>query len=53
MPASTLAGCFLVNLIATEAMKKLVVEYHLLAVPDEKAAILAARARLAGEPPAG
>ena len=38
---------------AIEAMKKLVIEDHLLAVPDEQAAIKAARAWMAGDPPAG
>ena len=41
------------QLQAIEDMKKLVVEDHLLAVPDEQAAIAAARAWMAGEPPAG
>ena len=38
---------------AIEEMKKLIVEDHLLAVPDEQAAIAAARAWMAGEPPTG
>ena len=42
-----------VQLDAIAAMKKLVVEDHLLAVPDERAAIAAAKAWMAGEPPCG
>ena len=38
---------------AIKEMKKLVVEEHTLAVPDEQAAILAARAWMNGDPPAG
>ena len=41
------------QLAAIEAMKKLVAEDHLLAVPDEQAAIIAARAWNCGDPPAG
>ena len=41
------------QLAAIEALKQLAVEDHLLAVPDEQAAIEAARAWLNSEPPAG
>lgn len=41
------------HLAAIEALKMLVVEDHLLAVPDEQAAIEAARARLNGDAPVG
>ena len=41
------------QLKAIEDMKKLVVEDHLLAVPDERVAIAAARAWMNGDPPAG
>ena len=41
------------QLAAIEALKQLVVEDHSLAVPDEQAAIEAARAWLNSEPPAG
>ena len=39
--------------LALEALKELVLEHHLLCVPDEAAAIEAANAWLSGEPPAG
>ena len=41
------------QLRAIEEMKTLVCEAHVLAVPDEEAAIRAAAAWLAGEPPVG
>ena len=41
------------QLDAIEMMKKLVVEDHIVAVPDEKAAIAAARAWMNGDPPTG
>ena len=41
------------QLQAIEEMKKLVVEDHLLAVPDERSAIMAAQAFMNGDPPVG
>ena len=41
------------ELKAIEDLKELIVEDHLLAVPDESAAIAAANAWLSGSPPAG
>ena len=38
---------------AIEGLKKLMLEQHLLAVPDEAAAIVAASAWLTGRPPQG
>ena len=41
------------QLAAVEALKGLVLEDHVLAVPNEQAAIIAARAWQNGDPPAG